>query len=59
MTKTYKAIPDRNHRHTWTVVEVATGRVILKDYPGYYAKEVARDCNADPSSCWLRWAAEA
>jgi hypothetical protein len=56
MTKPYKAIPDRNRRHTWTVVEVATGRIILQDHPGYYAKEVAHDCNTDPRSCWLRWA---
>jgi len=54
MAKLYKAIPDLNHRQTWSVQEVSTGRIILKDYPGYYAKEVARDVNVDPHSIWLR-----
>ncbi len=50
----YKAIPDRNRRQTWQVVDTQTSRVILRDQPGFYAKDVARDCNADPQSIWLR-----
>jgi hypothetical protein len=54
MPRRYQAQPDRNRSQTWRVVDTQTGRVILRDYPGYYAKEVARDCNADPQCGWLR-----
>jgi hypothetical protein len=50
----YAAQADRNHRNTWKVIDRDTGRVILADVPGFYAKDVARDCNADAACIWLR-----
>lgn len=54
MARRYQALPDRNRSQTWRVVDTQTGNVILSDYPGYYAREVARECNVNPNCVWLK-----
>ena len=53
----FKAHADGNRSRTWYVT-APDGRVILRGVPGAYARDVARDCNADAraAAVWTRGA---